>query len=75
MKGQLFYNLPQLGDILFINLDSDLLPSRSETKGDVTLIYSLDKLVGINIFNFSVILHKLLQGEIGIFKFILPFFK
>ena len=52
MKATLFYNYQLIGDVLLVNLDSELLPTRSETKDDVTLVYSNDKLVGINIFIF-----------------------
>ena len=64
MKATLFYNYHLIGDVLLINIDSDLLPTRSETHDDVTLIYSNDTLVGINIFNFSEIIKFKTEGRI-----------
>ena len=64
MKATLFYNYQLIGDVLLVNLDSELLPTRSETKDDVTLVYSNDKLVGINIFNFSENIKFKTQGRI-----------
>ncbi len=64
MKATLFYNYHLIGDVLLVNIDSDLLPNHSLSKDDVTLIYSDENLVGINIFNFSKIVKFKTEGRI-----------
>lgn len=64
MKATLFYNYHLIGDVLLVNIDSDLLPNHSLSKDDVTLIYSDDHLGGINIFNFSKIVKFKTEGRI-----------
>ena len=46
----LYYDYPVNGDVLFLVNEPSLYPDRSETKGDVTICYQGDKIVGINIF-------------------------
>ena len=46
----LYYDYPVNGDVLFLVNEPSLYPDHSETKGDVTICYQGDKIVGINIF-------------------------
>lgn len=64
MEATLFYNYKLIGDVLLVNLDSELLPNHFEKHDDVTLIYSNSKLVGINIFNISNVLKLKTEGRI-----------
>ena len=47
-----------------IDINNDLAPNRSVTKDDVTLIYSNDTLLGINIFNVSSVIKFKSEGRI-----------
>lgn len=60
----LFYNYKLLGDILFIIYDNELIPTSKEVDYDVTKIYYQEKLIGINIFNFSKIIKIKANGLI-----------
>lgn len=64
MKATLFYNYRLIGDVLLIDIVNDLIPTHFKRKKDVTLIYSNDTLVGINIFNFSEIIKFKTEGRI-----------
>lgn len=64
MKATLFYNYRLIGDVLLIDIVNDLIPTHFKREKDVTLIYSNDTLVGINIFNFSEIIKFKTEGRI-----------
>ena len=64
MKGAIFYNYHLIGDVLIVDIENDVAPNRSVTKDDVTLIYSNDKLLGINIFNVSSVIKFKSEGRI-----------
>lgn len=64
MKATLFYNYRLIGDVLLIDIANDLIPTHFKREKDVTLIYSNDTLVGINIFNFSEIIKFKTEGRI-----------
>lgn len=64
MKATLFYNYRLIGDVLLIDIVNDLIPTHFKSEKDVTLIYSNDTLVGINIFNFSEIIKFKTEGRI-----------
>jgi tRNA-binding protein len=53
MKATFYYNFYLIGDVLLVSTDSINLPTSSKTIDDTTIIYSNDKVVGINIFNWS----------------------
>jgi tRNA-binding protein len=53
MNYSLFYNYKLIGDILMVVFDNETIPTSKEVDGDVVKIYSGDKLIGVNIFNFS----------------------
>ena len=64
MKAALFYNYHLIGDVLLVDINNTLTPNRHETKDDVTVIYSNDTVVGINIFNISKIIKFKTEGRI-----------
>ena len=47
-----------------VDINNELAPNRSVTKDDVTLIYSNDTLLGINIFNVSSVIKFKSEGRI-----------
>lgn len=53
MKATFYYNYILIGDVLLVSTDSSSLPTHSKSIDNVTVVYSGDKVVGINIFNFS----------------------
>lgn len=53
MKARFYYNFYLIGDVLIVSTDSESLPTSSKTIDDTTVIYSGDKVVGINVFNWS----------------------
>jgi hypothetical protein len=53
MKANFFYNQKTIGDVLLILINNKAPMTRYEKHDDVTLIYSGDELIGINIFNIS----------------------
>lgn len=54
---RLFYNLPLLGDVLFIEIVPELEATKTEKKGNVVALYHEDTLIGYNIFN----IHELIK--------------
>ena len=64
MKASIFYNYHLLGDVLLVNIESEIIPTHSVSKGDVTVVYYNDRVVGINIFNFSNIIKFKTEGRI-----------
>ena len=64
MKSALFYNYHLIGDVLLVDINNTLTPNHHETKDDVTVIYSNDTVVGINIFNISKIIKFKTEGRI-----------
>ena len=64
MKAAFFYNYRLTGDVLLVDINNQLIPNRHESKGDVTLVYSNDVLVGINIFNISKVIKLKTEGRI-----------
>jgi tRNA-binding protein len=50
---RLFYNYDVSGDVLFILIDPEKKPTRTEKKNNVAAIYAGEELIGINLFDFS----------------------
>ena len=63
MKGYLFYN-HHLGDVLMIAFNIDQTPTHYQKKGDITLIYHHDELIGVNVFNISSVCKIKSSGQI-----------
>ena len=53
MKANFFYNRKLIGDVLLVIINNDLPMTHYENHDDITLIYSHNELIGINIFNIS----------------------
>lgn len=61
---RMFYNRDIGGDVLFILMEPERKPTRTETKGIVSALYDGDDLVGINIQDLSKILKIRAKGMI-----------
>lgn len=55
MNYSLFYNYKLIGDVLMVVFENETIPTSKEVNGDVVKIYANNKLIGVNIFNFSEI--------------------
>lgn len=64
MKANFFYNQKIIGDVLIVIIDNQAPMTRYESHDDVTLVYSQDKLIGINIFNISDVIKFKTTGRI-----------
>ena len=64
MKANFFYNQKTIGDVLLVLINNKAPMTRYEKHDDVTLIYSGDELIGINIFNISEIVKFKTNGRI-----------
>jgi autonomous glycyl radical cofactor GrcA len=64
MNYRLFYNYHLLGDILIVIFDNEKENSRCVITKDIITIYSDDKLIGVNILNFSKIVKTKANGMI-----------
>lgn len=53
MNYSLFYNYKLMGDVLMIVFDNESIPTHKDVEDNVVKIYYNDKLIGINIFEFS----------------------
>ena len=63
-QASFFYNFKTLGDILFIIIDNSKLMTSFKKDKDVVYIYSNDELIGINIFNISLVMKIKSKGLI-----------
>lgn len=61
-KYSLYYCYQTIGDVLIVNIESDMFPTSSKRVGDVEIIYSADKIIGYNIFNISKIIKIKMVG-------------
>ena len=66
MKYAIYYNYKTIGDDLIIVFDSNAHPDQVKQNGDVVALYKDDKLVGINILNFSEIMKLKVDGFIPV---------
>ena len=64
MKANFFYNRKLIGDVLLVVINNSLPMTHYENHDDVTLIYSHDELIGINVFNISEIIKFKTEGRI-----------
>ncbi len=64
MNAHLFYDFHVIGDVLLIIIDHATSPNRVEKKGNITALYHDEKLVGINLFEFSEIVKIKSKGLI-----------
>ena len=55
MNYSLFYNYKLIGDVLMIVFENETIPTSKIEEEDLVKIYSGEKLIGVNIFNFSEI--------------------
>jgi len=61
MNAVLFYNRKIIGDVLFLVIDAEATPTRIEKHDNVIALFKDDKLVGVNILEFSEIVK--IKGE------------
>ena len=66
MKYAIYYNYKTIGDVLVIIFDSNAHPDKVKKSNDVVGLYKDDKLVGINILNFSEIMKLKVDGFIPV---------
>lgn len=64
MKYAIYYNYKTIGDVLMIVFESNEKPDKVVKKGDVVILYKQDKLIGINISNFSDVMKLKVDGFI-----------
>ncbi|MCX5775066.1 MAG: DUF4479 domain-containing protein [Firmicutes bacterium] len=61
MNAVLFYNRKIIGDVLFLVIDPEAIPTRVEKHDNVVALYKEEKLIGVNILEFSEIVK--IKGE------------
>ena len=64
MKATYFYNRKLIGDVLLIVIDNEAQATHIETKDDICVIYSNNKVIGINVFNISEVVKFKNEGRI-----------
>ena len=64
MKANFFYNQKVIGDVLLVVINNKANMTSFKKYDDVTLIYSNDELIGINIENISEIIKFKTEGRI-----------
>lgn len=64
MNYSLFYNYKLMGDVLMIIFENDLIPTSKVEEDDFIKIYHGEKLIGVNIYNFSNIVKIKSKGLI-----------
>ena len=52
---RLFYNHENVGDVLFVVMDTKAYPDKTVDKGDVTALFKQEELIGYNLRNFGEI--------------------
>ncbi len=52
---RLFYNHENVGDVLFVVMDTKSYPDKTVDKGDVTALFKQEELIGYNLRNFGAI--------------------
>lgn len=61
---KIYYCRQAVGDVLLISYDEETIPNKIKRNDNVISLYKDDKLVGINIFDFSKIVKIFHSGEI-----------
>lgn len=61
---KIYYNRKTIGDVLIIELERELIPDKIIKNNDVAALYKGDKLVGVNIFDFSKVVKLHHEGEL-----------
>lgn len=62
--AKIYYNRKSCGDVLFIIYDDNAFPDDIRKTDNVVSLYKDNKLIGINIFDFSKISRIFYEGEI-----------
>lgn len=62
--AKIYYNRKSCGDVLFIIYDDNAFPDDIRKTDNVVSLYKDNKLIGINIFDFSKISRIFHEGEI-----------
>lgn len=60
----LHYSYKNIGDVLIVVIENELISTRSERKGQIEVLYHEDKIIGYNIFNISEIIKIRNNGPI-----------
>ena len=60
----LFYSYKNIGDVLIIIFNNELKATHDEKRGNVTVIYHDDEIIGYNIFNIKEIIKIRSEGKI-----------
>ena len=66
MRYAIFYNYKTIGDVLLIIFDANIIPDNIVRNKDVVILYKNNKIIGINIFNFSEIIKIKANGLIPV---------
>lgn len=61
---KIYYNRRAIGDVLIIVFNQEKIADKIVSFDDVTALYNNEKLIGINIFDFSRISRIFHEGEI-----------
>lgn len=64
MKYSMYYSYKGIGDVLVIVFDEKALPTRSEQKDRITIIYHDDEIIGYNIFGTKDVIKIKSEGKI-----------